>query len=47
MRGEPDKASKPVTIAAGDPGQIAFVVALKPERRAPAPRPGYERQQGM
>jgi plastocyanin len=47
MRGEPEKVSKPITIAAGDPRQIAFVVALKPERRVPAPRPGYERQEGM
>lgn len=42
MRGEPEKTAKPLTIAAGDPGQLAFVVALKPDRRAPAPRPHYE-----
>jgi plastocyanin len=47
MRGEPEKTGKPITIATGDPGQLAFVVALKPDRRAPAPRPHYdERQQG-
>jgi plastocyanin len=41
MRGEPDKTGKPITIAAGDPGQLSFVVALKPERRGPQ-RPPYE-----
>ena len=41
MRGEPGKTSKPITLAAGGPGQLAFVVALKPERRLP-PRPAYE-----
>jgi plastocyanin len=41
MKGEPEKTGKPITIAAGDPGQIAFVVALKPERRGPQ-RPLYE-----
>jgi plastocyanin len=48
MRGEPDKASKPVTLAEGDPGRLEFIVALKPERRAPAPpptQPTYERPQ--
>jgi plastocyanin len=42
MRGEIDRTVKRVTIAPGDPGQIAFVVALKPERRLPAPRPQYD-----
>jgi len=41
MKGEPEKTGKPITIAAGDPGQVAFVVALKPERRPP--RPSYEK----
>jgi plastocyanin len=41
MKGEPEKAGKPITIAAGDLGQVAFVVALKPERRQPQ-RPPYD-----
>ena len=41
MKAEPEKTGKPITIAAGDPGQVAFVVALKPERRPPQ-RPPYE-----
>jgi hypothetical protein len=44
MKGESEKTSRPVTITAGDPGQIGFVVGLKPDRR-PAPRPGYEGSQ--
>jgi plastocyanin len=42
MRLEPEKTAKPVTIAPGQPGQVAFVVALKPERRAPPPSPHYQ-----
>jgi plastocyanin len=42
MKGEAEKTGKPITIAAGDPGQVAFVLALKPERRGPQ-RPAYER----
>jgi plastocyanin len=42
MRSEPDKTSKPVTIDAGEPGQLSFVVPLKPERRGPQ-RPAYEK----
>jgi plastocyanin len=42
MRSEPDKTGKPVTITVGEPGQLSFVVALKPERKAPQ-RPTYER----
>jgi plastocyanin len=41
MKGEPEKTGKAVTIPASDPGQVAFVVALKPERRGPQ-RPPYE-----
>ena len=41
MKGDPEKTGKPITIAAGDPGQVAFVVALKPEPRVPQ-RPPYE-----
>ena len=44
MKGESEKTSRPVTITAGDTGQIGFVVGLKPDRR-PAPRPGYEGSQ--
>jgi plastocyanin len=50
MRGEAEKTGKPITIAAGDPGQVSFVVALKPDRRPqqrPGPGPGpYDQQQG-
>jgi plastocyanin len=46
MRVEPEKTGKPITIAAGDPGQLEFVVALKPERRVPPPpAPSYDRPQ--
>jgi plastocyanin len=41
MKGEPEKTGKPITITTGDPGQVTFVLALKPERRPP-PRPLYE-----
>jgi plastocyanin len=47
MRGEPDKTAKPVTIATGETAPLAFVVALKPDRRPSPPRPQYEeRPQG-
>ena len=47
MRGEPAKTTKPITIAPGDPGQLDFVVALRPDRRPTAPSPHYDqRQQG-
>jgi plastocyanin len=46
MRAEPAKTTKPITITAGDPGQLAFVVALKPDRRPTAPSPYDQRQQG-
>jgi plastocyanin len=42
MKAEPEKTGKPITIAAGDPGQVAFVMALKPARRGPQ-RPSYEK----
>ena len=42
MRVEPEKTSKAITIAEGDPGRLEFVLALKPERRL-LPRPNYER----
>ncbi|HXD98653.1 MAG TPA: hypothetical protein VN646_19035 [Candidatus Acidoferrum sp.] len=47
MRGEPEKTSKPITLADGDPGRLEFVVALKPERRVPVPpaHPSYDRPQ--
>ena len=35
MRLEPEKTGKQVTVAAGEPGQVAFALALKPERRVP------------
>jgi hypothetical protein len=47
LRGEPEKTGRPITIAAGDPGRLAFVVALKPDRRPAGPSPHYDqRQQG-
>jgi plastocyanin len=45
LRAEPEKTATPVTIAASETGQVAFVVALKPDRR-PTRRPGYEGTQG-
>ncbi len=44
MKGEPEKTARPIAIAAGDPGQVAFVLTLKPERSEPQ-RPAYERPQ--
>jgi plastocyanin len=41
MRSEPEKTGKPITIAVGEPGQLSFVMALKPERKGPQ-RPTYE-----
>ena len=47
MRSEPEKTGQPITIAAGNPGELSFVVALKPERRGPQRPPDrppqYER----
>jgi plastocyanin len=48
MRGEPEKSGKPITITAGDPGRLEFTLALKFDRRRPAPPPlgsGWERPQ--
>ena len=46
LRGEAEKTGKAVTLAAGDPGRLEFVVSLKPDRRpVPPPPPGYERPQ--
>ena len=44
LRAEPEKTATPVTIAAGETGQVAFAVALKPDRRPR--RPSYESPQG-
>jgi plastocyanin len=41
MKGDPERGGKPLTLAAGDAGRVAFVLALKPERRTP-PRPPYD-----
>jgi plastocyanin len=41
MRSEPDKTGKPITIAVGEPSELSFVVAVKPERKGPQ-RPAYE-----
>jgi plastocyanin len=46
MRGDTEKTAKPVTLAAGEPAQLAFVVSLKAEWRVPrAPEP-YKGVQG-
>jgi hypothetical protein len=45
MRIESARTARTVVVAAGNPGQVAFVVALKPDRRAPAPSPRYEQRQ--
>ncbi len=43
MRGDIEKTAKPVTLAAGEPGQVAFVVSLKAEWRAPRAPDSYTR----
>jgi len=35
MKSEPEKTGKPVTVAVGEPGQVTFTLALKPDHRAP------------
>jgi plastocyanin len=42
MKGVPEQTGRPLALAAGDTGQVAFVVALKPERRPARPAPTYE-----
>jgi plastocyanin len=45
LRTETEKTTTPVTITAGEPAQVGFVVTLKPDRR-PIRRPTYEGAQG-
>jgi plastocyanin len=49
MKGETDRTGQAITIGAGEPDRLTFVVALKPEKRAPrrpdGPTPTYERPQ--
>jgi plastocyanin len=45
LRAETEKTAMSVTLAAGEPGQVTFVVTLKPDRR-PIRRPTYEGAQG-
>ena len=45
LRVETDTTTTPVTLAAGEPGRVMFVVTLKPDRR-PIRRPTYEGAQG-
>jgi plastocyanin len=48
MRGETEKTGKPLTVVAGEPARLSFVVALRPDRRATPPppvTPPYERPQ--
>jgi len=39
LRGETEKTAKPLTLAAGEPAQAAFVVSLKAEWRVPRREP--------
>jgi len=45
LKTDTDKTSTSVTVTAGEPAQVTFSVALKPDRR-PIRRPGYEGAQG-
>jgi plastocyanin len=45
LRTETEKTATPVKLAAGEPGQVSFVITLKPDRR-PIRRPTYEGAQG-
>ncbi len=45
LKTDADKTTVPVTVTAGEPAQVTFSVALKPDRR-PIRRPGYEGAQG-
>jgi len=45
LKTETEKTTTPVTVAAGEPAQVTFSIALKPDRR-PIRRPGYEGAQG-
>ena len=45
LKTDTEKTTTPVRVAAGEPGQVTFAVALKPDRR-PIRRPGYEGAQG-
>ena len=46
MRGEAEKTAKALTLAAGDPAQVAFVVSLKAEWRIPRRIDPYKGSQG-
>jgi len=45
LRTETEKTATPVKLAAGERGQVSFVITLKPDRR-PIRRPTYEGAQG-
>jgi len=45
LKTETERTTTPVTVAAGEPAEVAFAVALKPDRR-PIRRPAYEGAQG-
>lgn len=45
LKTETEKTATPVGVAASEPAQVTFAVALKPDRR-PIRRPGYEGAQG-
>jgi plastocyanin len=47
LRGETEKTAKPVTLSAGEPARVAFVVSLKSEWRVPRrPEPPYVGTEG-
>jgi plastocyanin len=46
LRGETEKTAKPVTLAAGEPGQVTFTVSLKSAWRVPRPPDSYKGTQG-
>lgn len=46
MRGGAEKTAQPVTLAVGEPAQVAFVVSLKAEWRVPRAPDSYKGVQG-
>jgi len=46
MRGDTEKTARPLTLAAGEPAQVAFVVSLKAEWRVPRAPDSYNGAQG-
>jgi plastocyanin len=46
LRGTAEKTGKPMTLAAGEPGQVSFVVSLRSGVPRPPPPGGYEKNVG-